>query len=420
MNEMAGAQDPRTIITPDAFTVAPELLGMPLASPWRRAGAMLVDLVLVAILANAQAVFFAFAVGLFVFWLATRRRATAVRSTARRAARVAFGCLGVLTLTIASLAIWFSLTADADTEIGRIAGSEGREIPITVGGMRDLFTAVSGADSAEAAEAASRLVERLSREEFEPDELRAVVSDMRGDLDPTTLAAVDDAHDRAEAARSESGALDPDTLSIDSLVARYARALAESDSVAMLRFGIPLGEALADASLEERDATIARLESRGESLRRELGETEATLEKERQRGILATVFALLDDVGLGLGWSGLYFTFFLGWWRGRTPGKRLLGVRVVRLDGRAITYWLSFERYGGYAASLFTGLEGFARVLWDRNRQALEDKLAETVVIRDTEDSRRRVAELHARGTAGGSGTRRSFGSRLGFRSGAD
>ncbi|MGI9037867.1 MAG: RDD family protein [Gemmatimonadota bacterium] len=121
-------------------------------------------------------------------------------------------------------------------------------------------------------------------------------------------------------------------------------------------------------------------------------------------------------MGLGLGWSGLYFTFFIGWWRGLTPGKRLLGIRVVRLDGRPISYWLAFERFGGYAASLFTGLEGFARMIWDRNRQALEDKLAETVVILDTADSRRRVAELHARGTAGGSGARRPLVSRLGLK----
>ncbi len=33
------AKDPRHIVTPDAFEVAPELLGRPLATPWRRAEA---------------------------------------------------------------------------------------------------------------------------------------------------------------------------------------------------------------------------------------------------------------------------------------------------------------------------------------------------------------------------------------------
>lgn len=37
-------RDPRQIVSPYAFRVADELMGAPLASPWRRAAAMLVDL----------------------------------------------------------------------------------------------------------------------------------------------------------------------------------------------------------------------------------------------------------------------------------------------------------------------------------------------------------------------------------------
>jgi hypothetical protein len=40
-----------------------------------------------------------------------------------------------------------------------------------------------------------------------------------------------------------------------------------------------------------------------------------------------------------------------------------------------------FGRYGGYAAGLATGGTGFLQVLWDPNRQAVEDKLAHTVVV---------------------------------------
>jgi hypothetical protein len=48
-----------------------------------------------------------------------------------------------------------------------------------------------------------------------------------------------------------------------------------------------------------------------------------------------------------------------------------------------MTLWASFERAGGYAAGLFTGLMGYAQVYWDRNRQAIQDKISETVVVRD-------------------------------------
>jgi hypothetical protein len=87
-------------------------------------------------------------------------------------------------------------------------------------------------------------------------------------------------------------------------------------------------------------------------------------------------------VGLTFGWAGVYFTLCTAWWRGRTVGKFIFGTRVVRLDGGKLTTMDAFIRYGGYAAGLATGLIGFARLLWDPNRQAIEDKIAWTVVVR--------------------------------------
>jgi uncharacterized RDD family membrane protein YckC len=80
---------------------------------------------------------------------------------------------------------------------------------------------------------------------------------------------------------------------------------------------------------------------------------------------------------------GLYFTATVALWQGRTPGKRLLHIRVVRLNGKPIGWWAAFERFGGYAAGVATGLLGFAQIFWDKNRQAIHDKIAETAVVRD-------------------------------------
>ena len=66
---------------------------------------------------------------------------------------------------------------------------------------------------------------------------------------------------------------------------------------------------------------------------------------------------------------------------GFTVGKRLFGLRVVRLDGEALTWWASFERAGGYVAGIATGLLGFAQVFWDPNRQCVHDKIGRTVVV---------------------------------------
>jgi hypothetical protein len=87
-------------------------------------------------------------------------------------------------------------------------------------------------------------------------------------------------------------------------------------------------------------------------------------------------------LGLTFGWAGVYFTLCLAWLRGRTVGKFIVGTRVVRLDGRALTTLDAFTRYGGYAAGLATGMIGFARLLWEPNRQAIQDKIAWTVVLR--------------------------------------
>lgn len=86
-------------------------------------------------------------------------------------------------------------------------------------------------------------------------------------------------------------------------------------------------------------------------------------------------------LGLTFGWAGVYFTLFTAWLGGRTPGKWLVRTRVVRLDGRPITAMDAFTRNGGYAAGLATGSIGFLRILWDANNQAIQDKIAGTVVV---------------------------------------
>ena len=89
----------------------------------------------------------------------------------------------------------------------------------------------------------------------------------------------------------------------------------------------------------------------------------------------------LHRLGLRFGWAIAYFTLLPFWWQGQTVGKRLFGLRVVELTGKPLGLMTSFGRYGGYAAGLATGGLGFLQVLWDPNRQAVQDKLAHTVVV---------------------------------------
>jgi hypothetical protein len=89
----------------------------------------------------------------------------------------------------------------------------------------------------------------------------------------------------------------------------------------------------------------------------------------------------LHKLGLRFGWAIAYFSLLPSWWKGQTVGKRLFGLRVVHLAGKPLGVMDCFGRYGGYAAGLATGGIGLLQALWDPNRQAVEDKLAHTVVI---------------------------------------
>jgi uncharacterized RDD family membrane protein YckC len=129
---------------------------------------------------------------------------------------------------------------------------------------------------------------------------------------------------------------------------------------------------------------IAALEERSEQLVADNEELEQRLDQERSRGLISLITSVLDEVGIEFGWSALYFTFFPVVWRGRTPGKRLLRTRIVRLDGRPLGWWPALNRFGGYAASIFTGLLGFFEMFWDDNRQAMQDRIAATVVVLET------------------------------------
>jgi uncharacterized RDD family membrane protein YckC len=87
------------------------------------------------------------------------------------------------------------------------------------------------------------------------------------------------------------------------------------------------------------------------------------------------------DFGIGYGWALAYFTLLPSWWRGQTLGKRLMGLRVLEITGKPMGAMLGLKRFGGYLAGMATGGLGLLQLLWDPNRQALQDKAAHTVVV---------------------------------------
>ncbi|MCJ7764830.1 MAG: RDD family protein [Thiovulaceae bacterium] len=74
--------------------------------------------------------------------------------------------------------------------------------------------------------------------------------------------------------------------------------------------------------------------------------------------------------------------FFWKRWAGATPGKKLLGIHVVDAKGyKEMTNKQAIIRYVGYIVSTIPLAIGFIMVGFRKDRRALHDLLAETVVI---------------------------------------
>lgn len=76
------------------------------------------------------------------------------------------------------------------------------------------------------------------------------------------------------------------------------------------------------------------------------------------------------------------YTYYVGFWMlaGQTPGKRIMGLRVVRTDGKRLTLLAASIRWVAYWLSAILFL-GFLWVIIDNRRQAWHDKLAGTMVV---------------------------------------
>lgn len=89
---------------------------------------------------------------------------------------------------------------------------------------------------------------------------------------------------------------------------------------------------------------------------------------------VGSALALLVDIG--------YFVYFEGGPTGQTIGKRAVGIRVIGFDtggpigyGRALIRWI-----GSVISGLFFFL-GYLWMLWDRENQTWQDKMANDVVV---------------------------------------
>ena len=76
--------------------------------------------------------------------------------------------------------------------------------------------------------------------------------------------------------------------------------------------------------------------------------------------------------------------YFVGFWawRGQTPGKMMVGIKIIRTDSSPITLSHAFIRYCGYIVSVLTLFIGFIWIAFDSHKQGIHDKIADTYVVK--------------------------------------
>jgi hypothetical protein len=131
-------------------------------------------------------------------------------------------------------------------------------------------------------------------------------------------------------------------------------------------------------------ASYGQMHSVAEDLAQQVKELKKEIEAERVASstLVGRARALTGTLGVTFGWSGVYFTLLTGLLNGRTVGKLLFKIRAAKINGSTFSYFDGFVRQGGYIAGVAMGMLGFLKLLWEPNRQAVEDRIAATVVVK--------------------------------------
>ncbi len=87
-----------------------------------------------------------------------------------------------------------------------------------------------------------------------------------------------------------------------------------------------------------------------------------------------------EIIGMLIG--AAYYLYFWVKQKGQTPGKKVMGIRIVRVDGKEIDWMTAVLRYVGYIVSGIPLALGFIWVAFDKQKQGWHDKIAGTFVVK--------------------------------------
>jgi len=377
--ETLSEEETKQYLTPFAFKMDKSLFGLPLASPTKRGIALLIDFSLIALLSDVSGVFLAFTIAVTLYYLGNKKRAQErgkKKGHKRRAIMrfvAAFILFVVLLDTLPPIMKYFNgEQSEPQASVGESSLSLTQSLTL---GAIALSTIQTIADS-------DCQTFNCWQNQLDLAAVKTAKIVYEGDLKITESKLNDIFSDI-----SEKTELSPDEQKelISSMHDSYTKELSN------LKAGE--GEGADDKSIvktselvkdikpfadENKDSVFVLTEDG------KLTDIDKLKEEKSNKpvySIIEWVKGIIEDLGLGFGWATFYFTAFIALWQGQTIGKKLLGIKVLQLDGTPLSIWDSFGRYGGYGAGLATGLLGFIQIYWDPNKQAIHDQISATVVI---------------------------------------
>ena len=372
-------EETREILTPFAFTIDKSLFGTPLASPTRRAVAILIDLIFVALLSDTPGEILALVIAITLYRIGGNKYAAKqgkVRGVKRRK------LLRICSFFIVFIVLLDFLPMFFDSELMNNNDQSNKQATLS---ERNLSTSESITFSVLSA----GTIVTVKNSECQSvncwmHELSPLIKGF-ATFDLTDKIVDEAVESIVDATTLEKDGQDELSKHLHQAYKSELTRMHEEESLLALETieHNTINKKAIDQKVKEQKI-IDNSQPQNELQQLNTQSPDELIDNDESRpvySIIEWVKGIIKDLGLGFGWAAFYFTVFSSLWSGQTPGKKIVGIRVLQLDGSPLTIWESFCRYGGYGAGIATGLLGFLQIFWNANRQAIQDQIASTVVI---------------------------------------
>ncbi|WP_413473131.1 RDD family protein [Shewanella baltica] len=362
-------KDPKTMVTPHAFTIADTVLYTPLAAPLKRALAMLIDGLLITVLAEQMDWMFVLLVVGIIYIEKRSHKLGRLLKWGLYAAMLAF-----MLLTTADNLLNVNGSSNTDNEQAVKESALGKQILTSLPAIISLSLCDNYACGKTQVQSLREVIENASASKGMTEiERREIVLHA---IANSSLSAADSEKLQVEVLDGTLWPVIAPQVELPTLDTQ-SEPLKSTQAIENIEPTDPAqGVAANAAKVTETTDTTKTVPSPSTRVKSVDDDDESTA-----HSVIAWVKGFMSDMGLGFGWAAFYFTVFTARFDGQTLGKKMLGIRVIQLDGAKISLWAAFGRYGGYAAGFTTGLLGFMQIFWDANRQGIQDKISSTVVI---------------------------------------